>query len=243
MNKYSDYNYNSLYEAEDFQGFAEDTLRPGGSELTAANMAASGLERGSRVLDVGCGCGKTVKFLRDELGMQASGVDKAENMIANGLLLDDTLDIRVGVAERLDFADNSFDAVVTECVFCLLADKKRALAEFHRVLRPAGKLIFSDLYLREPSAEPVSLSAVTCLQNLLTKTEICEMTAVGGFENLCWRDCREEYLGFLGDLIFSLDSVQGFWQCLIGRCEDWADSRERLKKKKISYYAAVWQKR
>lgn len=242
MTNYSEQDYNSLYEAEDFRGFVEDTLRPGGLELTARNMAASGLAAGSRVLDVGCGCGKTVKFLRDELGMTACGVDKSASMIANGLLLDETLDIREGVAERLDFADGSFDAVVAECVFCLLPDKEQALAEFCRVLKPGGKLIMSDLYLREPSAEPVSLSAVTCLQSLMTEKEIRRLAAGEDFQNLHWQDCRDEYVGFLGDLIFGFDSVQGFWQCLLGKCKDLADGRERLRRKKISYYSAIWEK-
>lgn len=242
MSGYDEQDYNSLYESDDFQGLVEDTLRPGGLELTARNLAASGLAEGSRVLDVGCGCGKTVKFLRDQLNMQACGVDKSAAMIANGKLLDDTLDIRVGDAERLDFAAGSFDAVVAECVFCLLPNKAAALEEFCRVLKPGGKLIMSDLYLLEPSAEPVSLDAVTCLQNLMTEDEIRRLTAAGGFENLHWRNCRDEYVGFLGDLIFGFDSVQGFWQCLLGRCGDSSDNRERLKRKKISYYSAVWQR-
>lgn len=242
MTDYIKQDYNSLYESEDFQGLVEDTLRPGGLELTACNMKTSGLAEGSRVLDVGCGCGKTVKFLRDELHMQACGVDKAAAMITNGKLLDDTLDIRVGDAEQLDFADGSFDAVMAECVFCLLPNKKAALAEFYRVLKPGGKLIVSDLYLREPSAEPVSLDAVTCLQNLMTEDEIRGLVKAGGFQNLHWRNCRDEYVGFLGDLIFGFKSVQGFWQCLLGRCGDSADSCERLKRKKISYYSAIWVK-
>ena len=243
MIDYKEQDYNRLYEHEYFYGCVEDTLRPGGIELTAANLERSGLPAGSKILDIGCGCGKTVKFLRDQMQMEACGIDKSKTMIMNGLLLDNTLDIRAADAAKLPFADDSFDAVTAECVFCLLPDKDTALAEIKRVLKPHGQLIISDMYLREPSEEPVCLSAVTCLQNLMTEDEIRSIITAGGFVSDGWYDCHSEYLGFLGELIFSFDSVQGFWQCLVGDCENLADSKERLKRKKISYYSAIWHLR
>lgn len=243
MKEFKEENYNSLYENKYFFGYVEDTLRPGGTELTAKNFKKTGLPQGAKVLDIGCGCGKTVKFLRDNMGYEACGIDKSKAMIMNGLLLDNSLDIQVAEADNLPFADNTFNAVTAECVFCLLSDKPKALAEIKRVLKKDGLFIVSDLYLKSPSEDPVSLNALTCLQNLLTREEITAITAEGGFANLSWNCCHEEYLGFLGQLIFGFETVNGFWQCILGKCDDLRNDKQKIKRKKISYYSAVWQVR
>jgi arsenite methyltransferase len=48
-------------------------------------------------------------------------------------------------AERLPFADGSFDAVICECAFCTFPDKLAAANEFARVLRVGGQVGLSDL--------------------------------------------------------------------------------------------------
>ncbi|HYP47790.1 MAG TPA: class I SAM-dependent methyltransferase [Thermoleophilaceae bacterium] len=47
-------------------------------------------------------------------------------------------------AERLPFADDSFDTVVSTLVLCTVEDPERALAEIERVLRPDGQLLFIE---------------------------------------------------------------------------------------------------
>ena len=48
------------------------------------------------------------------------------------------------VAEELPFPDASFDAAVASLMLCSVADVPAALAELHRVLRPAGELRFFE---------------------------------------------------------------------------------------------------
>lgn len=47
-------------------------------------------------------------------------------------------------AERLPFADGSFDVGVATLVLCTIPDQPRALGELHRVLRPGGRLLFIE---------------------------------------------------------------------------------------------------
>jgi ubiquinone/menaquinone biosynthesis C-methylase UbiE len=47
-------------------------------------------------------------------------------------------------ADRLSFADNSFDAVVSTLVLCSVPDPDHALAEVRRVLKPGRPLVFLE---------------------------------------------------------------------------------------------------
>jgi SAM-dependent methyltransferase len=47
-------------------------------------------------------------------------------------------------AENLPFEDRSFDAILTTWTLCTIPDALKALREMHRVLRPAGHLVFVE---------------------------------------------------------------------------------------------------
>jgi len=50
-----------------------------------------------------------------------------------------TVDVRVGVAERIPLPDASVEAVISSLVLCTVADPEQALAEVRRVLQPGGR--------------------------------------------------------------------------------------------------------
>ena len=54
------------------------------------------------------------------------------------------------VSGSLPAADESFDAGVASLVLCSVPDQARALAEFHRVIRPGGELRFYEHVVAEP---------------------------------------------------------------------------------------------
>jgi SAM-dependent methyltransferase len=53
-------------------------------------------------------------------------------------------------AVELPFPDNTFDAVISECVVCLIQDKQKALNEKARVLRSGGRVIMHDVITWAP---------------------------------------------------------------------------------------------
>ena len=53
-------------------------------------------------------------------------------------------DLRVGDAQSLPFADDSFDTVVCTFSLCAIPDDRRAVQEMVRVLRPDGLLLLAD---------------------------------------------------------------------------------------------------
>ncbi len=57
---------------------------------------------------------------------------------------DPRVDVVDAGAERLPFADASFDTVVSTLVLCTVPDERAALAELRRVLRPGGRFLFLE---------------------------------------------------------------------------------------------------
>src|SRR3712207_5143608 len=114
----------------------------------AADFAGA---RGLRVLEVGCGLGTDgAQFAR--AGAAYTGVDLTEAAVQlarrrfelEGL----PGEFRVADAERLDFADDSFDLVYSHGVLHHTPDTARAVREIHRVLRPGGRAVVM-LYHRD----------------------------------------------------------------------------------------------
>src|ERR1700761_8676938 len=65
-----------------------------------------------RALDVGCGEGRFCRMLGDA-GVKATGIDPTAKLLEMAKQRDPAGDYRLGRAERLDFADRSFDLVVS----------------------------------------------------------------------------------------------------------------------------------
>jgi SAM-dependent methyltransferase len=117
--------------------FGALTSRFAGPLLDAANVTD-----GTRVLDVATGPGYVARAAK-ERGAEATGVDIADSMVATARRLHPGVDFRRGDAQRLDFADASFDAVVSNFGVLHLGRPEAAAAEFFRVLRPGGRLAFT----------------------------------------------------------------------------------------------------
>jgi SAM-dependent methyltransferase len=95
-------------------------------------------------LDVGCGEGRFCRML-GALGIRTTGVDPTEALVARARALDHGGDYRIGMAERLDFEDHSFDLVISYLSLIDIPDLRTALYEMARVLRPGGRLLIANL--------------------------------------------------------------------------------------------------
>ena len=100
-----------------------------------------------RVLDVGTGPGFYAIILAAR-GYAVTAVDFSENMLAearrNAGALAERIDFRQMDAHALDFADASFDVIVTRNLTWNLADPRRAYRDWLRVLRPGGAMLVFD---------------------------------------------------------------------------------------------------
>ena len=113
-----------------------------------------GIAPGMRVLEVGPGNGRYTLATARRVGAggQVVAVDIEPKMIerlraraeAEGVA---NVEARVADVYDLPFDDGSFDAVTMNAVIGEIPEPARALAEFHRVLRPGGTLAFSEVLL------------------------------------------------------------------------------------------------
>lgn len=100
------------------------------------------------VLDAGCGPGVYAEFFQAN-GAKVIAFDVSPKMVALAQQrLGPDFDVRVAdLNDSITFMDDaSVDVVVCALVMDYVEDWRKALAEFHRVLRPAGHLIFSTTH-------------------------------------------------------------------------------------------------
>lgn len=105
------------------------------------------------ILDVACGTGdSTIAAAKAAAeGSKVIGVDISEGMMAlvEGKAVEagvaDRITTEVGDGENLRFEDGSFDRVT--CAFGIrnFENKEKGLSEFHRVLKPGGKVVILEL--------------------------------------------------------------------------------------------------
>lgn len=111
---------------------------------------------GKAALDVGTGPGFLAMILAME-GFDVTGVDCSEKMVMrareNALERGLRAEYRVMDSHELNFEDASFDYIVLRNATWLLYDPEKAFAEWFRVLRPGGRLLYLDAnwsYLDDP---------------------------------------------------------------------------------------------
>lgn len=99
-----------------------------------------------KTLEVGVGTGKNLQYYAKDVDLTA--IDFSKNMLDkarakyNGDLL--KLNFLEMDVQNMDFDDNSFDTVVTSCVFCSVPDPVKGLQEIKRVMKPGGQFIMLE---------------------------------------------------------------------------------------------------
>lgn len=184
-----------LYESDLTRFLLGDSFHPGGLKLTGQLGRMLGLSTTRRVLDVACGKGTTAVFLAKEFGCEVFGVDygdynvEAARSLARAEHVDDRVQFERSDAETLPFTDESFDAVICECAFCIFPDKAAAAGEFFRMLRRGGRVGISDLTRAQVLPKDLDglLAWVACIGDAQTV---------------------EGYVAYLRDAGFSVDSIE-----------------------------------
>ncbi|HHV75062.1 class I SAM-dependent methyltransferase [Thermoanaerobacterium butyriciformans] len=101
---------------------------------------------GNTILEAGIGTGSNILYYPE--GKNIYGIDFSPKMVEiakdKAKRYGKDVDIRVMDIENLEFNDNTFDAIVTSCVFCSVPDPIKGLKELKRVLKYDGKLFMLE---------------------------------------------------------------------------------------------------
>ena len=108
------------------------------------------------VLEIGVGSGLNLAFYDPARARKVTALDPSAPLLARAAPRARAASVPVelveGDAERLPFADASFDSAVMTYTLCSIAHPERALAELRRVLRPEGELLFVEHGLSDDPA-------------------------------------------------------------------------------------------
>lgn len=132
------------FQAPFYSLWRDDYDGPLVREVLSLLRSEPGIER---VLDAGCGTGMfCIGLALAEPGWRFDAVDASAGMLAGARRNAagkgaGRIELRQGDVTELDFADETFDAVVTAGVMPCLNEPRAALTELRRVLRPGGRLV------------------------------------------------------------------------------------------------------
>jgi arsenite methyltransferase len=142
------------YDAEELAELPTDAVE---SSFGCGNpVAFAEVRPGDTVLDLGSGAGIDILLAAKKTGEfgHVIGVDMTDDMLARaranieaaGL---DNVEVRKGLIEELPVADASVDLIISNCVINLSPEKDRVFAEIARVLKPGGRMLVSDIVVKD----------------------------------------------------------------------------------------------
>lgn len=157
-------------------------------------VALAALKPGEVVLDLGSGAGFDCFLAAARVGpqgkvigvdMTADMLDKARQNASKGDYKN--VEFRLGEIENLPVADNTIDAIISNCVINLSPNKPRVFAEAFRVLKTGGHLMVSDIVLNQALPEQIKTSVsayIGCLSGAILKDDYLNTIKNVGFKQI-----------------------------------------------------------
>jgi arsenite methyltransferase len=157
-------------------------------------QAIAALKPGETVLDLGSGAGFDAFLAARAVGPmgQVIGVDMTPEMVSKARQNQavsgyKNVEFRLGEIESLPVANDSVDAIISNCVINLSPDKPRVFREAFRVLKPGGRLAISDVVALRPIPETLRKDwelYTGCVAGASTIDEIKSWLAQAGFTQI-----------------------------------------------------------
>ncbi len=179
----------SLYEHRLTGWLLEDGFHPGGVALTDRLVELLEVSAEQQVVDVAAGPGTSALRVAATMDARVHGVDLSSALVeaaterARNQGLSDRVVFTVGDAERLPLGDGAADVVLCECSLCIFPDKRDAVREMARVVRPGGRVGVADVVVdrrRLPPELDTLAARVACIADARTLEENIGLLQGGG---------------------------------------------------------------
>jgi len=127
-----------------------EQIHSGGPEATDIMAEKLNLKKGAVICDICSALGAPARHLASKYGVMVKGVDATKTMIqkarerTTAAKLDHLIEYYVGNAMDLPFKEDTFDVAWGQEAWCYVTDKNRLIQEARRVLKPGGKIAFTD---------------------------------------------------------------------------------------------------
>jgi ubiquinone/menaquinone biosynthesis C-methylase UbiE len=128
----------------------------GGTEATDALARLANIGRDTKVADFCAGLGGPARYLAHRYGADVTGIELTPARVAGAaeltrrVGLEQRVRVLAGNAMQAPLGDASMDAVISQEAFLHVPDTARALAEAFRILRPGGRMAFTDWIAPQP---------------------------------------------------------------------------------------------
>ncbi|HET7060652.1 MAG TPA: class I SAM-dependent methyltransferase [Nitrosospira sp.] len=147
-------------------------LATAGTGLRAASLEQLPKEGNGNILISGIGTGLDIPYLPP--GHRYTGLDITEAMLQRAKARIGTLDLDLvqGDSTTLPFADECFDHVVLHLILAIVPDARACLKETARVLKPGGKVLILDKFLKPGETAWFKRTLNVLSQHLVTRLDV-----------------------------------------------------------------------
>ncbi|WP_422366120.1 class I SAM-dependent methyltransferase [Pelagibius sp.] len=181
-----------------------DQFHGRGLEVTEELADTLSVAPSDHLLDIGSGIGGPARYFANRFGCRITGIDLTEEFCAvarevtTQLDLQDRVRFEQGDALAMPFADAGFEGAYSMNVSMNIADKAAFYAEIHRVLKPGGWLMLSEIARGDGGKldYPTPWAETPESSFLATPGQTEEGLRACGFVDIALRDTREQALAF-----------------------------------------------
>ena len=197
----------------------------GGTAATDRLIALAAVRPEDAVLDVCSGMGGPARYLAWKTGCDVAGLDLTASRVEGATELTRAAGLSGSVrfvhgnALAMPFEDASFDLAIAQESFAHIPGKPRLLAECARVLRPAGRLVFSDIQHKGNLSVPdmQRLFEGMTFSDIVTAEEYAEQLRLCGMEVVRVVDLTEEWTRILVERLAMFRSLESQTVARLGR--------------------------
>lgn len=177
------------------QGWEGRNYSPEKLRQVSALVASLPLTQGMHVVDVGCGQGVLVPFVRAVVGAagRIAAVDPSASMLAHAARRDAHLWPLLARAESLPLLDGWADVVLCFSAFPHIEDKEAAVREFFRVLRPGGRVYVLHVDGRRKLNALHDQHQAVCGDHLPCPHGMQALFGAAGFTDMQAEDAEDHY--------------------------------------------------